>query len=688
MSRLARLSVGSTIFLWLLTVLILLLSFAMPNWRVQHATARAPNYQSESGNADMVFVSGVTTFENKITAYFIIEPLDGTLTVPGGNVALEPGEVLVSPSLLPSRDLVSAQFGEIVGVLSPDILLNEHEAVIYSRPADGEQFLATADFQQVAEYAKGFGPDGTFKNGEVSYDTWAGLLPPLIVVALVPPLIVFTVITGTYSRGMLSRSSRVLQIIGASRRHLWLHSVRELGISFLAGTVFGLACQTAFLFWDVSLPIAQFTTVAQSLHPYIPAIIGIDLVVLLVLGYYFGRPVLGLSRTRHLKIVHKPRGTIGLYSFVGGVALTLCGSWFSQRLSSTSYLYILVAGCTLLACSFSPTLAFVVEKIMSRLSRKSRFRTLDELQYQWAAQNSKMASRSGGIAGVMLIIGVFISSLYVVSNDSPWGKNYDALKGRVAQVTVNCQLKQECFDTLFSELKSAAPDSFIGTTFFDEANTGASVHARIETGRETLDSELSAIIDSYVPLDVPSGAPPAAPDFVIFYVADQDGVDLRSLSSVKIESVSNPPMAMWIGAEDHAAAAIYNHHSRWVFIVFGLTTALCLGASMSARALETLRFTREVAGIVAVTGTLQTLVRSVARQKLLVTVISTALGLVLGLHISSSFARVAPYELPVGFVGALILMLMFVTLAEFWLTVVSMKRASERWLPGKFDVSW
>lgn len=685
MARLARLSVGSAIALWLLAILIFLLSIAMPNWRIEHATARAPNYQSESDNADMVFVSGSTTIEDSTTAYFIIEPLDGTLTVPGGNVALEPGEAVVSSSLLPSRDLISAQFGEIVGVLSPDILLNEHEAVIYSRPADGEQFLANADFEQVADYARGFGAGGTFKNGEVSYDSWASLLPPLIVVALVPPLIVFTVVTGTYSRGMLSRSSRVLQVIGASRSRLWLHSVRELGSSFLAGTVFGISCQAAFLFWDVSLPVAQFTTVAQSLHPYIPALIVIDLVVLLVLGYYFGRPVLGLSYTRIRRLQTKPKTSIGLYTFIGGVALTLGGSWFSQHVSSSSYLYILVAGCVLLACSFNPTLAFVVEKIMARLSRKSRFITLDELQYQWAAQNSRIASRSGGIAGIMLIIGVFISSLYVVSNDSPWGKNYDALKGQVAQVTVNCQLKQECFDALYSKLRSVAPDSFIGTTFFNDANTGVSARARIETGRETLDAELSAIIDSYVPLDVPSGAPPARPDFVIFYVADQDGVDLRALASVKIDSVSNPPLATWIGAEDHAAAAIYNHHSRWVLVVFGLTTALCLGVSLSAQAMETLRFAREAGGIVAVTGELKSLVQSVAKQKLLVTAISAALGLIVGLHISSSFARVSPFELPVGFVGALVSMLIVANLAAFWLTVRSLRRASERWMPGEVD---
>lgn len=192
MRSLARVSILASTALWLILVLVVMPCIQMPAWRVSHASERAPNYLVGGAEANLVFMSGLTSVDNHAVASFLIEPTGGDLIVPGTSRPLRPGEAVVSPNIQDRSDFISAQFGEVVGTVSEDILIDDSDAVVYARPANGADFMDRADFDYGAEYADGFGPNRPFRNGSVVYDSWAGLLPWLVAISLMPPVAVMT----------------------------------------------------------------------------------------------------------------------------------------------------------------------------------------------------------------------------------------------------------------------------------------------------------------------------------------------------------------------------------------------------------------------------------------------------------------------------------------------------------------
>ncbi|MFP7696727.1 hypothetical protein [Trueperella sp. LYQ143] len=668
--------------LWFATVLIVVLCFASPHWRLNKAAERAPNYLADASTADMAFISGATTIDDTVVPYFIIEPLNGQLRVPGFGKTLGPGEVVISPRLQANESLVTAQFGKIVGVLSTDILLHDEEALVYARPADGQLLRDRANSGVGVEYGAGFGPDARFRNGEVVYDSWSQLLPGLACVTLIPPLLLLTMAALSISHIAMYRKSQIFQIAGARYRQLCRLNLRELGTSFLLGILIGVLFQVLFIAFDVPLPV-DFIARSEAIRPYLSALFGADILTGITLVVLFFRPQIGITiKSSRRKIVWW-RSSVWLGSFVVGFLVTIMVAIFYQAIPDSTALILLLMGSAMMTAGFPMALSYLVKFYFSRQAREKAPLTFDRLQWQWVSRNSWFATRSGSITGVMLIVGIFISGLYVVSSDSPWGKNYGETRGRIAQVNIDCEMRPECFTELFSSLTQVMPDSFVGATFYGENTDGVLGTARVERGRNNLDIELEHSVNSYVPDSIPEGIGPEESNLVTFYVADSNGVDLTQIAPIRLKSVAHYPTVEWVGAGDKAAADIYNYHSRWVLIFFTIATLLFLNVTLVSQALQARKYAIEISAIVALSGAKDMISHTLSKQHVRIAMISSIFALLIGVYLSYSYVRVSPFELPLGFIAALLAMLILASFVQFIHISRAIAAETVRWLPGK-----
>ncbi len=694
MVRVAKVSVGIVFAVYFMVFLALVLSFAMPAWRVNHVTARAPNdYFVEKSDADMVFLQDSFPLGDKETAYFVIEPIVGDLQVPGFDEVLNPGEVVISPILEANKDFITARFGKIIGTLSTDILLHPNEALLYARPLDGAAFIASADIDQETDtsptsYAKGYGPEGRFLNGEIIYDR-AKLLVPLVFVALIPPVLIFTIISFSFACQAVAKESYAFQIIGASKRRLWRLNLEYYGFAAFVGVLVGILFQLLFLTIDIPLPFVNFVVRAASLNPYIIIIILGDLFITLLLTVIFFKPNLGLS-IKKKRTFNKEIKTFWVVLFGLGILATLVLSLIviliPKIISESTFITTNLIGYTFIILGFSSTFVLVVAKVFARVVPRN-VSTLEHLQYDWSAKNAYFITRSSVITGILLIIGLLFSGFYVAVSDSPWGKNYDLLKNKVAEVHISCRAGAECVDEVFAELKEKAPNAFIGTTLSGESSTGNWVNYRLDYGREYLkDDNLGPIMESYVPSGLPvadSSAKFSDQQFVTFYVANSNGLDINKIASIRLESVPDYPNISWIDQVNYIATLSYTYQSRWVLWLFTVTAFLTMSIITLVQALESQKFAHEVAGLVAMTQSERRMTIVLAKQNLIIVGISMLFSLVLGLHLAHSIVQTTVFDIPGMFISGLFLMLIVSTCVSFVVLRHSIISKSRMWLPGK-----
>lgn len=683
--KLVRIGIALTFFLTLCLVLILVASVAMPAWRTETASARAVQIVDSREDADMAVVSNDAVIDGKFAPYFLFEPFDTTVVPPGVREELEPGEVAVSPALVDYTPQLERMFGEIVAVIDESTLIYPDEFLIYARPADGQAFLEAADFENNAMYAAGFGPDHRFRNGEVSYDNWSEILPYLALLALLPPIAVCIASVRSYSSKMLRKQSYVLQVVGASYQALVMMYVRKLVPGIALGAVGGLLTQVLFMTVDVPVPFAQFTVRHESLTAYIPLLVMMDVALVLLLSWIYLRPSLGLTVAKKRR---QPRleASVATLLFCGGILLAFLVPQLPRFGADAMTMPIMLAAFILTALGFQGALAFTIRIVMKRRAQKQEG-TLQGLQYEWAAANARQVSCIGSVVGIFLIVGVFLSGLHAIIIDSPFGRNFEALKGRVAEIQVGPDCGERCLDDIISDLSRVAPDSYIGTAYMrdgePEVDTGGPNMIRYEINRDTLaGTGLETVVDAYISPQLPLGQAPNSPNFHRFIVANASGINLADLASIHPASLADLPSTHWVDESDYAASRIYAHQGRWVLWFFGCAAMIATGLVVYLSATQSGRTGYEIASVTATTGGERRFIGALGKQELVSTLCGVSLALILGLHMSYSFLQVTPNEIPLDFIAAMAALLAAASLAQFSLLATQVKRTARQWHPG------
>jgi hypothetical protein len=183
-----------------------------------------------------------------------------------------PGQFLLSGDLIDSKDSLGARFGQFAGVLPDDELPSADSRVMLARPSQplGDEWLAsgfgvTGPLQDVAIESSGF-----FLDDRISKPAAFG---GVALAGFVPALVLLATVLGNSGR-RTANMSRTLEVLGVTPGKLHLARLRAHVPALLSGFAIATGGFLLATFFDIRLPLADFTVRALDVRLNLPYYVG------------------------------------------------------------------------------------------------------------------------------------------------------------------------------------------------------------------------------------------------------------------------------------------------------------------------------------------------------------------------------------------------------------------------------